>query len=89
MDRLKQRGYNVKNSPQGMLGERRGGQQRRTPTKSSGGRRHEVGHDAPELICDCDIIPFPHFTSQCTQLRERESRDAIAHTPAASETPEL
>ena len=89
MDTLRETCDDVNNSPQGMLGGRRGGEYRRTPTQSSGGRTHLVGDEAPELICDCDVIPFPHFISQCTQLRVYEARDAIAHVSDTEETPVL
>ena len=60
MDTLKKTCENVNSSPQGMLGEGRGGEFRPTPLKRSGGRRRRDNDDAPELLCDCEDIPFPH-----------------------------
>lgn len=34
--------------------------------------RGGAGDKAPPLICDCDLIPFPHFIDQCLELLLRE-----------------
>lgn len=75
MDRLKKTRYAVKRSLQSGVRRVPRGQMRRTPILAREAARHRVGDDAPELICECSLIPFPHFMVQCWRLLCRESED--------------
>lgn len=77
MARLNKSRYNVKRALQSAGRRASWGQIRRTPAKAPENARRLRGDDAPELICECSVIPFPHFFSQCWELQLRES--AIGH----------
>ena len=89
MDRLKKTRYDVKHCARSGVRQIRRGQIGESPTVKLGSKRHVGGRETPELICECNTIPFAHFLFQCVDVRRDEANDAIAHVPAASEPPLL
>lgn len=73
MDKVKQTLYAVKVSAKAVGRRVVRGRIRRAPRCSSGGSVTVGGADSPELICECLLIPFPHFISQCWRLLSKES----------------
>jgi len=85
MDRLKKNRYAVKHCARSVVRPTPRGQIGESPTVKLGSKRHVGGRETPELICECNSIPFSHFISQCADVRREEANDAIAHSPAATD----
>jgi len=87
MDRLKKSRYAVKHSLKSMSGTAGRGGLTLVPINNSGGRLLLVGGNTPELICECETIPFPHFISECARRRAEDAAEATAHVSFPAEPP--